>query len=144
MPSLYTVSVVCRRRFSTVALIAAALSVASSKGKKVNVLEGRTNFWWMPIIFLTAIRISFANINIFLLLIPRWLNGWKERLENDQSIFKKKVIIWNKISFWIIHMSMENCESNLQNENQFIPHVTFFLMFLWRYFSIRSTCFGYW
>ena len=130
LPSLYTVSVVCRRRFSTVALIAAALSVASSKGKKVNVLEGRTNFWWMAIIFFTAIPISIANINIFLLLIPRKLNGWKEKLENDQSIFQEKVISWNKISLWIIHMSMENCERNLQNENQFILHVTFFSTFL--------------
>jgi len=47
--SLYTVSVVCRGCFSTVALIAAAPSVASSKGKKVYVLEDRTNFWWMAI-----------------------------------------------------------------------------------------------
>ena len=43
-PPLYTVSVVCRRRFTIVTLIAAAPSVASSKGKKVNVIEGRTNF----------------------------------------------------------------------------------------------------
>ena len=53
----------------TVALIAAAFAVASSKGQKVHVLAGRTYFWGMAIIFLTAIPMSIAGSNVFLFLI---------------------------------------------------------------------------
>ena len=53
----------------TIALLCAALAVSSEKGKKFHVLSGRTYFWCMVVIFLTAIPMSIININIFLFLI---------------------------------------------------------------------------
>ena len=53
----------------TVALIAAAVAVTSQKGKKVHVLSGRTYFWGMAMIFLTAIPMAFVSGNVFLFLI---------------------------------------------------------------------------
>ena len=53
----------------TVALIAAAVAVTSSKGKKVHVLSGRTYFRGMAMIFLTAIPMAIASGNVFLFLI---------------------------------------------------------------------------
>ena len=53
----------------TIALICAALAVSSEKGKKIHVLSGRTYFWCMVGIFLTAILMSIINSNIFLFLI---------------------------------------------------------------------------
>ena len=52
-----------------VALISAALSVLSEKGKKLHVLSGKTYFWCMVAIFLTAIPMSIISSNIFLFLI---------------------------------------------------------------------------
>ena len=53
----------------TVALLCAALAVSSEKGKKFHVLSGRTYFWCMVGIFLTAILMSIINSNTFLFLI---------------------------------------------------------------------------
>ena len=53
----------------TIALLCAALAVSSEKGKKFHVLSGRTYFWCMVGIFLTAILMSIINSNIFLFLI---------------------------------------------------------------------------
>ena len=53
----------------TIALLCAALAVSSEKGKKLHVLSGRTYFWCMVAIFLTAIPMSIISSNIFLLLI---------------------------------------------------------------------------
>ena len=53
----------------TIALFCAAMSVLSEKGKKVHVLSGRTYFWGMTTIFLTAIPMSIISSNIFLFLI---------------------------------------------------------------------------
>ena len=53
----------------TVALLCAALAVSSEKGKKLHVLSGRTYFWCMVAIFLTAIPMSIITSNIFLFLI---------------------------------------------------------------------------
>ena len=53
----------------TIALLCAALAVSSEKGKKFHVLSGRTYFWCMVGIFLTAIPKSIINRNIFLFLI---------------------------------------------------------------------------
>ena len=53
----------------TIALLCAALAVSSEKGKKFHVLSGRTYFWCMVGIFLTAIPMSIINSNIFLFLI---------------------------------------------------------------------------
>ena len=50
-------------------LLCAALAVSSSKGKKLHVLSGRTYFWGMVTIFLTAIPMSVISDNIFLFLI---------------------------------------------------------------------------
>ena len=50
-------------------LLCAALSVSSEKGKKLHVLSGRTYFWSMATIFLTAIPMSIISSNIFLFLI---------------------------------------------------------------------------
>ena len=53
----------------TIALLCSAVAVSSEKGKKFHVLSGRTYFWCMVGIFLTAIPMSIINSNIFLLLI---------------------------------------------------------------------------
>ena len=53
----------------TIALLCAALAVSSEKGKKFHVLSGRTYFWCMVAIFLTAIPMSIINSNTFLFLI---------------------------------------------------------------------------
>ena len=53
----------------TIALLCAALAVSSEKGKKLHVLSGRTYFWCMVTIFLTAIPMSIITSNIFLFLI---------------------------------------------------------------------------
>jgi len=53
----------------TVALLSAALAVSSEKGKRIHILSGRTYFWCMVGIFLTAIPMSIINSNIFLFLI---------------------------------------------------------------------------
>ena len=51
------------------ALVCAALAVFSQKGKRLHVLSGRTYFWSMAVIFLTAIPMSMISGNIFLFLI---------------------------------------------------------------------------
>ena len=53
----------------TIALLCAAMAVSSEKGKKLHVLSGRTYFWCMVAIFLTAIPMSIITSNIFLFLI---------------------------------------------------------------------------
>ena len=53
----------------TVSLLAAALAVVSGKGKKVHILAGRTYFWGMFLIFITAIPMSIVSSNIFLFLV---------------------------------------------------------------------------
>jgi uncharacterized membrane protein len=53
----------------TIALLCAALAISSEKGKKFHVLSGRTYFWSMVGIFLTAILMSIINSNLFLFLI---------------------------------------------------------------------------
>ena len=53
----------------SISLTAAALAVLSTKGKKLHILSGRTYFWGMAIIFLTAIPMSIISNNIFLFLI---------------------------------------------------------------------------
>ena len=51
------------------ALLCSALAVCSEKGKRIHVLSGRTYFWSMVVIFLTAIPMSIITSNIFLFLI---------------------------------------------------------------------------
>ena len=53
----------------TIALLCAALAISFEKGKKFHVLSGRTYFWSMVGIFLTAIPMSIINSNTFLFLI---------------------------------------------------------------------------
>ena len=53
----------------TIALLCAVMAVSSEKGKKLHVLSGRTYFWCMVAIFLTAIPMSIITSNIFLFLI---------------------------------------------------------------------------
>ena len=52
-----------------IALVCAALAVSSKKGKKLHIISGRTYFWSMVGIFLTAIPMSIISSNIFLFLI---------------------------------------------------------------------------
>ena len=56
-------------RAGITSLLCAALAVSSTKGKKLHVLSGRTYFWGMVTIFLTAIPMSVISNNIFLFLI---------------------------------------------------------------------------
>ena len=51
------------------ALLGAALSVLSEKGKKIHVLSGKTYFWSMVVIFFTAIPMSIISRNIFFCLL---------------------------------------------------------------------------
>ena len=53
----------------TIALLSAIVAILSEKGKKLHVLSGRTYFWAMLGIFLTAIPMSIITSNIFLFLI---------------------------------------------------------------------------
>ena len=53
----------------SISLVAAAFAVVSSKGKKAHILAGRTYFWGMAVIFLTAIPMSISSSNVFLFLI---------------------------------------------------------------------------
>ena len=53
----------------TLALMAAVSAVVSSKGKKGHIIAGRTYFWGMTIIFLTAIPMSIVSGKVFLFLI---------------------------------------------------------------------------
>ena len=53
----------------TIALLSAIMAILSEKGKKIHVLSGRTFFWFMLTIFLTAIPMSIIASNIFLFLI---------------------------------------------------------------------------
>ncbi|MEE2781834.1 MAG: hypothetical protein VYE04_00625 [Pseudomonadota bacterium] len=53
----------------TIALGCAALAVSFEKGKKIHVLSGKTYFWSMVAIFLTALPMSIIKTDIFLFLI---------------------------------------------------------------------------
>ena len=53
----------------TIALLSAIMAILSEKGKKLHLLSGRTYFWCMVTIFLTAIPMSIITSNIFLFLI---------------------------------------------------------------------------
>ena len=52
-----------------IALLAAAFAICSEKGKKIHITAGRTYYWGMAGIFLTALPISIISSNIFLFLI---------------------------------------------------------------------------
>ena len=53
----------------TIAVLCAALTVLSEKGKRVHVLSGKAYFWGMATIFLTAIPMSIISSNVFLFLV---------------------------------------------------------------------------
>ena len=53
----------------SISLVTAAFGVVSSKGKKAHIIAGRTYFWGMAVIFLTAIPMSIVSSNVFLFLI---------------------------------------------------------------------------
>ena len=53
----------------SISLFSAALAISSEKGKKIHVLSGKSYFWGMVLIFLTAIPMSIINSNVFLFLI---------------------------------------------------------------------------
>ena len=53
----------------TIALLAAAFAICSEKGKKIHITAGRTYYWGMVGIFLTALPMSIISSNIFLFLI---------------------------------------------------------------------------
>ena len=53
----------------SIALFSAALALSTEKGKKFHVLSGKSYFWGMVLIFLTAIPLSILKGNVFLFLI---------------------------------------------------------------------------
>jgi len=53
----------------TIALLAAAFAICSEKGKKIHITAGRTYYWGMVSIFLTALPMSIITSNVFLFLI---------------------------------------------------------------------------
>ena len=52
-----------------IALLAAAFAIYSEKGKKIHITAGRTYYWGMAGIFLTALPMSIITSNVFLFLI---------------------------------------------------------------------------
>ena len=53
----------------TIALLAAAFAICSEKGKKIHITAGKTYYWGMVGIFLTALPMSIITSNVFLFLI---------------------------------------------------------------------------
>jgi uncharacterized membrane protein YidH (DUF202 family) len=53
----------------TIALLSAVFAICSEKGKKIHITAGKTYYWGMVLIFLTALPMSLITKNIFLLLI---------------------------------------------------------------------------
>ena len=53
----------------TIALLAAVFAICSEKGKKIHINAGRTYYWGMAGIFLTALPMSIITSNVFLFLI---------------------------------------------------------------------------
>ena len=53
----------------TIALLTAAFAICSEKGKKIHITAGRTYYWGMVGIFLTALPMSIISSNVFLFLI---------------------------------------------------------------------------
>ena len=53
----------------TIALLAAAFAICSEKGKKIHITAGKTYYWGMVCIFLTALPMSIITSNVFLFLI---------------------------------------------------------------------------
>ena len=53
----------------TIALLATAFAICSEKGKKIHITAGRTYYWGMVGIFLTALPMSIITSNVFLFLI---------------------------------------------------------------------------
>ena len=53
----------------SIALFSATLALSTEKGKKFHVLSGKSYFWAMVLIFLTAIPMSILNSNVFLFLV---------------------------------------------------------------------------
>jgi len=53
----------------TIALLAAVFAICSEKGKKIHINAGRTYYWGMAGIFLTALPMSIITSNGFLFLI---------------------------------------------------------------------------
>ena len=53
----------------TIALLAAAFAICSEKGKKIHITAGRTYYWGMVSIFMTALPMSIITSNVFLFLI---------------------------------------------------------------------------
>jgi len=53
----------------TIALFAAAFAICSEKGKKIHITAGRTYYWGMVGIFLTALPMSIINKEISLFLV---------------------------------------------------------------------------
>ena len=53
----------------SIALFSATLALSTEKGKKFHVLSGKSYFWGMVLIFLTAMPMSILNGNVFLFLI---------------------------------------------------------------------------
>jgi uncharacterized membrane protein YidH (DUF202 family) len=53
----------------TIALLSAVFAICSEKGKRTHITAGKTYYWGMVLIFLTALPMSIITENIFLLLI---------------------------------------------------------------------------
>ena len=53
----------------TISLLASAFAICSEKGKKIHITAGRTYFWGMAGIFLTALPMSIITSDVFLFLI---------------------------------------------------------------------------
>ena len=112
------------------ALLCSALAVCSEKGKRIHVLSGRTYFWSMVVIFLTAIPMSIITNNIFLFLIAifsfylafagmRFARN-RKGLTTTLDWIMVSLMILSGVGMWIlalIHFT--------NNNSQFIPLLVF-------------------
>ncbi len=113
-----------------IALFSAALALSTEKGKKFHVLNGKSYFWAMVLIFLTAIPMSILNGNVFLFLIAIFsfylAFSWMRFARNRQGIPARLDLIAVNFMFlsgagmWILAIIFF-----INNNSQFITLIVF-------------------
>ena len=114
----------------SVALAGAALALATEKGKKFHVLIGKTYFWSMVTIFLTALPMSIITDNIFLFLIAifsfyfvfsgiRFARN-RKGIPTLVDLIAVNFMLLSGIGMWILAMIFF-----MNSNSQFIPLILF-------------------
>ena len=128
----------------TVSLLAAAVAVASGKGKKEHILAGRTYFWGMFLIFITAIPMSIISSNLFLFpvaIFSFYLAYAGMRFARNRTGIAS-TFDWAAVSFMILSGIAMWCLATLyfiNNNTQFITLTVFgFIAISLGYADFRS------